>query len=751
MSTGGGKSEAFFGLLIYALFLDRMRGKRRGITAMIHYPLRLLTLQQARRLMRLLAQAEIIRHDGKLGGAPFEIGFWVGSNNTPNQTTRGESSLTDEMKGIPSIDEDPKGAREDEIRKDRPNYDGKNDSWNKLPTCPFCDPRGVGPRSTGLRLFPGDRQRLGIICSNDACSWNQRHDAGGKRIPLPLLLVDTDIYRRAPAVLLGTVDKLALLGNHPSTVNRLAGMFGMARFVEGDDDAGLLLTPHGREEIEKLSTTARKVAPAFSGGAEIFHDPIPCLIIQDELHLLEETLGTFGGIFETTLFAWFAELAELLGDRVPSMPGVPGKARMPHVVGATATAADAARQMEHIYQRRAIQFPHPGPRLYRSFYTELLRFTDGSDAARARGGGTTAREQEASAPWARLYASLLTNGKTHTSATIEILTAYAVGITRWMRDLCSGDPTRQDRAAREIEENLSYGPLRARHVAAVTAVRSEGRFDILGNLVDLHRIMLTYVTNKKGGDQLMSALERRVFKDHQAEGPEYEIRAYDLELISGGVDIRGIQDVIGKAETRFDIGGVDIGTVLRGIVATSAISHGVDVNALNAMSFAGMPSDIAEYIQASSRVARSHVGFSLLIPTPQNRRDRFILENHETFHRFLERMISPPAIERWADKAITRTLPSLFQTFLVGVKYQAEFCRASDARKTGVAFPGDVMVLMNMFSGAAREPNITACLAFLEAALGVDSDCGGAPTKWHYRKMLRQKLEAIVDDLTSGR
>ena len=59
MSTGGGKSEAFFGILIYALFLDRLRGKRRGITAMVHYPLRLLTLQQARRLMRLLARAEV--------------------------------------------------------------------------------------------------------------------------------------------------------------------------------------------------------------------------------------------------------------------------------------------------------------------------------------------------------------------------------------------------------------------------------------------------------------------------------------------------------------------------------------------------------------------------------------------------------------------------------------------------------------------------------------------------------------------
>src|SRR3546814_3261053 len=46
--TGGGKSEAFFGLLIFNLFFDRLRGKARGVTALVRYPLRLLTLQQAR-------------------------------------------------------------------------------------------------------------------------------------------------------------------------------------------------------------------------------------------------------------------------------------------------------------------------------------------------------------------------------------------------------------------------------------------------------------------------------------------------------------------------------------------------------------------------------------------------------------------------------------------------------------------------------------------------------------------------------
>src|SRR5260370_22700979 len=90
---------------------------------------------------------------------------------------------------------------------------------------------------------------------------------------------------------------------------------------------------------------------------------------------------------------------------------------------------------------------------------------------------------------------------------------------------------------------------------------------------------------------------------------------------------------------------------LRNIVATSAISHGVDVDKFNAMFFAGMPTDIAEFIQASSRVGRSHVGFCLLIPTPHARRDRYIVETHDIFHRFLERMIAPPAITRWPAAA----------------------------------------------------------------------------------------------------
>ena len=73
-----------------------------------------------------------------------------------------------------------------------------------------------------------------------------------------------------------------------------------------------------------------------------------------------------------------------------------------------------------------------------------------------------------------------------------------------------------------------------------------------------------------------------------------------------------------------------------------SIFEGVDVDEFNMMFFAGMPADIAEYIQASSRVGRAHVGTSVLIPTPQQRRDRYVVEIHDIFHRFLDLDLKGP-------------------------------------------------------------------------------------------------------------
>src|SRR5207245_11342710 len=81
-----------------------------------------------------------------------------------------------------------------------------------------------------MRRYPSQDRRIGIVCFNDACEWNRENPPAPHRVPLPFLLTDDTIYQRAPAVVLGTIDKLALIGQHDRTINAVFGMF--ARYAE---------------------------------------------------------------------------------------------------------------------------------------------------------------------------------------------------------------------------------------------------------------------------------------------------------------------------------------------------------------------------------------------------------------------------------------------------------------------------------------------------------------------------------------
>ena len=307
--TGGGKSEAFYGTLLFALFLDRLRGKDRGITALIRYPLRLLTLQQAQRLLKLIVHAELVRKSHTVGTWPIEIGFWVGSANTPNTYSgiradvpkSGDGNFQDDRK----LEEDAGGT--DDEREHGRRYREIRDAYDKIPECPVCG------QATGLRRNETEgatAKRAAIVCFNKECDWNRKH--GGIH-PLPFLLTDDTIYERAPAIVLGTVDKLAMLGQHTGTIAKVLGMFGLARWI---DPNGHLQT---ERRIEKLQAGPeaegyQPVFPSYRRGRKVFNDPFPSLIIQDEAHLLEESLGTFSGLFDTLLANVLGQIARIAGD-----------------------------------------------------------------------------------------------------------------------------------------------------------------------------------------------------------------------------------------------------------------------------------------------------------------------------------------------------------------------------------------------------------------------------------------------------
>lgn len=91
---------------------------------------------------------------------------------------------------------------------------------------------------------------------------------------MPVLTVDEPIYRRLPAFLIATVDKLAGL----PWVGECGAFLGHVDYYE--EGAGF------------FSAAAHGGRSLFNGAAL---DP-PDLIIQDELHLISGPLGTVAGL-----------------------------------------------------------------------------------------------------------------------------------------------------------------------------------------------------------------------------------------------------------------------------------------------------------------------------------------------------------------------------------------------------------------------------------------------------------------------
>jgi hypothetical protein len=317
--TGGGKTEAYLGLAAFTLVLRRLQNpgvRSAGMTVLMRYTLRLLTLDQLGRAAALMCALELEREkqQDRLGKWPFEIGLWVGQAATPNRMgARGER------------DPDCVTAycKTRRFRQDSKN----NPAPIPIEQCPWC---GTKFTADSFRLTPheGAPLDLRVHCVNHRC------DFSGDR-QLPILGVDEPIYRRLPCFLIATVDKFAAL---PWT-GYVGALFGK---VDRHDKNGF----YGPCDPSE--------GTPIPGG----HLPPPELIIQDELHLISGPLGTIAGLYETAIDA-LATRTE--GER----------AIRPKIVASTATVRRADRQIRALFERRQVRvFPPPGPDRRDSFFAK---------------------------------------------------------------------------------------------------------------------------------------------------------------------------------------------------------------------------------------------------------------------------------------------------------------------------------------------------------------------------------------------
>lgn len=326
--TGGGKTEAYLGLTAFTIALRRLQGNVNGmrgdggVTVIMRYTLRLLTTQQFQRAATLICACEFLRRQqpGKWGQEPFQIGLWVGSGATPN-TIEGDE-----------------GARE-ALQKLRGGTEVNEGNPMQMPFCPWC-----GEELTAWNYHIDSlRNRMVVVCPRQECAFH-----GSARLldrGIPALLVDEDIYRQCPTLLLATADKFARLPWKPQT---------MALFGRVDR----LCPRHGYlTHTDKHSATHR----AVDGAPQVSVQPCtpflpPDLIIQDELHLIAGPLGTLAGLYETAI------------DILCSRPGQGNTLIRPKVIASTATIRRADDQVRSLFAREVRLFPPSGLDAGNSFF-----------------------------------------------------------------------------------------------------------------------------------------------------------------------------------------------------------------------------------------------------------------------------------------------------------------------------------------------------------------------------------------------
>ena len=286
--TGGGKTEAYLGLAAFGILHRRLTDpENSGTSVLMRYTLRLLTTQQFQRAASLICALELLRRQSpeKYGTDSITIGLWLGGSVTPNKNDKAIKELAD-LEG------------------------GGDDNKFIVLSCPWC---GVDMGPVDIegrrRIFGYEREarrpQVRFRCFDPGCDF---HGPAG----LPLEVVDERIYANRPTLLIGTVDKFAMMPWQPE-----------ARHLFGID-------------------TGKNIDP-------------PDLIIQDELHLISGPLGSMVGHYETVIDELCVR--EKSGKRVGAK-----------IVASTATISRAEEQVESLYDRKSMLFPPQGLRAGDSFF-----------------------------------------------------------------------------------------------------------------------------------------------------------------------------------------------------------------------------------------------------------------------------------------------------------------------------------------------------------------------------------------------
>ncbi|WP_160049929.1 DISARM system helicase DrmA [Nocardiopsis sp. FR4] len=587
--TGGGKTEAYLGLAAYTFAIRRRQGVVEtsdgpldggaGVAVLMRYTLRLLTSQQFQRATALVCAAELARAaDPKTWGEePFRIGLWVGTDVSPKRFGDAEAQL--------------------EKANNRP---GHRLTVLQIQRCPWC---GSKISARDIRAVKATR-RVHVYCSDELadCPFAE---GGEVTEGLPVLTVDEEIYRLAPAFVIATVDKFARLARE----GEAAALFGYVS--RRCDWHGYV---HQDSQYCELSDSGRhRAKDGLSAGGlrPVARLRPPDLIIQDELHLITGALGTTVGLFEVAI------------DVMTSWHDSEGRAVQPLLVASTATARNATDQVRALYGRDVTIFPPQVLDAGMTFFS---------------------KEESVSEQFpGRRYVGISTTGVRLTTAEIRIAEVLMAGAQLLLdRSGRAADPymtlVGYFSATRELAGMARYmgddiqTALSKRRPWSLLPRRSGTEFGTLNTAELTSRVASADITATL--DQMAVTFD-----------PEFDSASGKRKM----QELREARKPVPSREANpYDA-----------VLATSMLQVGVDVTRLGLMLVVGQPKNTAEYIQASSRVGRAanRPGLVVTLGNWARPRDLAHFEQfrhyHETFYSRVEALSVTPfsitSLERGLD------------------------------------------------------------------------------------------------------
>lgn len=525
--TGGGKTEAYLAVSTFLIFWRRLQypDSYDGVNIIIRYTLRLLSAQQFERASKIILASEFIRsNQADLGEKKISIGFWVGNSSIPNKLRKGYQGDDAESKLNKLL-----GKFNNHTYN--PNYDVNP---FQLSNCQWCNSKIISritEKDSTYRIGHRiGRTQLNSYCLNDSCHFSEKN--GG----LPIVLIDDDIYSKPPTILFATVDKFAALA--------------------------------WKEESTSF----------FNNGS----NRKPELIIQDELHLLNGTLGSLVGLFENALL-------ELCGN--------------PKIIASTATVKNVEKQIQGLYRREARIFPQYATNADDTFFSKVIEESK------------------------RKYIGILPTGKTTVVTNLQLLASLLY-------------------ARLEVWQN------------AEDKKEADGFWTILSYFKSLKEI--GRFSNKINSElkPIITQLQVRYLNNDFISANNYKKLSYRNIELTSRIPNERIKKNLDKLEIQFD-GNIKEHKAYDLVLATNMISVGLDVGRLGVMVMNGMPPNTAEYIQASSRVARENEGLVITLYDPFNSRDLSYYEDFVQFHKTFYKQVEPLSVTPFAENALDKMLFTL--------------------------------------------------------------------------------------------